>query len=991
MTEKTPPADRDGEADREFSTILERLQDGETIDIEELCRSRPHLEGELRERFELWSASRADSSSHCPSTADISSPAGTWKRFIDQLRSRGPAYRRYEFEGEVGRGGMGIVYRVYDVDAKRNLALKVLRDPQRGASGKNSPNRPPSSGASHDEKTLGRFLEEAQVTSQLDHPNIVPVHEIGVDDRGSVYFTMKLVKGDDLRRVFELVKKKEDGWTVDRAVGVLLKVCDAMSYAHAKNVIHRDLKPGNVMVGRYGEVYVMDWGLARVHGAIEPDHHDLRIRPRVRKHADESKNDDSDSPIVTPLVTMDGDVIGTPSYMPPEQAAGELDRLGPWSDVYAVGAMLYHLLTGEAPYSGALSTGSPRPSAYEILGALAQGPPPPILAQNPEARPELVAICEKAMRRETHLRYPSMLELASDLRAHVEHRVVAAYESGLLAELRKWIHRNQALAVTTAAAAVTIAVLLGWSYLRIHDERNAAIRSARVADLERQRASWLLRAVHLGDLRKDWNDPKKCWPADPSHVSPIEAWLVRAIEALKARPEYEGKLDEFRTRAIHDGIARGAEFDRVVRQVRSAERDRIASSGGDPRQAEQAVERALAELRASVAAIEAETASAFGADPDAVFFCEQAALLLGSLDALEFANEYQPTVASMQHRLAFARSVTQRSRSDPKVDAAWTRAANEIRATPAYRGLSLAPQLGLVPLGKDEKSGLQEFAHLQSGEVPSRDAGGKLIVTEASSFVFVLLPGGEFTMGAQSADPRQPNFDPDADPPEGPPQRITLAPYFVSKYETSQAQWRRLTGAEPSHYKPGRNYIDSEPVDGLHPVETVSFEECADLVARLGMGIVIPTEAQWEYACRGGTTTPFFTGKDVASLSGYANLADAFLEAHAVQASITCDTALNDGFAGHARVDALLPNPFGMHHIVGNVREWCRDTYTGYGGEVAAGDAERKVLFAGDRVYRGGCFDGLPRHSRCSHRDYAPPRFAADYIGVRFARAVDPR
>src|SRR5262249_42483401 len=122
---------------------------------------------------------------------------------------------------------------------------------------------------------VARFLEEAQVTGQLDHPGIVPVHELGIDSQGRLYFTMKLVEGRDLRHVFELVFSGKEGWSVTRALGVLQKACEAVAYAHRKGVIHRDLKPANVMVGSFGEVYVMDWGLARVLG--RKDAHDLHV------------------------------------------------------------------------------------------------------------------------------------------------------------------------------------------------------------------------------------------------------------------------------------------------------------------------------------------------------------------------------------------------------------------------------------------------------------------------------------------------------------------------------------------------------------------------------------------------------------------------------------------------------------------------------------------------------------------------------------------
>ena len=126
------------------------------------------------------------------------------------------------------------------------------------------------------ERVLGRFLEEAQITGQLDHPGIVPVHELGLDPAGRVFFTMRLVKGRTLQEIIQLVHDGKEGWTFTRAVHVLLKICEAMAYSHAKRVIHRDLKPANIMVGRFGEVYVMDWGLARVLG--KEDKRDIRLK-----------------------------------------------------------------------------------------------------------------------------------------------------------------------------------------------------------------------------------------------------------------------------------------------------------------------------------------------------------------------------------------------------------------------------------------------------------------------------------------------------------------------------------------------------------------------------------------------------------------------------------------------------------------------------------------------------------------------------------------
>jgi len=315
---------------------------------------------------------------------------------------------------------MGMILRVWDEDLRRELAMKVvLGESGQATAGEVTP------------KVLGRFLEEAQVTGQLDHPGIVPVHELGLDQRGAVFFTMRLVKGRDLKEIFDLVAghgsdKGGEEWTVTRVLWVLLKVCEAMAYAHSKGVIHRDLKPANVMVGRFGEVYVMDWGLARVLG--QPDRHDLRLRRedtsltmvQSDRRADVSHSADS------VLFTMDGDVVGTPAYMAPEQARGQIDRLGPRSDVYSLGAMLYHLLTGTMPFV----TADARVSQHMVLRWALEGPPRPVHSLKPDVPEELVAICDKAMAREPEQRYADMGALAEDLRAYLENRVVKAYRRG---------------------------------------------------------------------------------------------------------------------------------------------------------------------------------------------------------------------------------------------------------------------------------------------------------------------------------------------------------------------------------------------------------------------------------------------------------------------------------------------------------------------------------------------------------------------------------
>ena len=400
---------------------------------------------------------------------------------LERLGGRQGAYGRYLLKGEIGRGGQGAVIRVWDEDLRRSLAMKVLH-----AQG------PIFGKPKTDPKKLGRFLEEAQVTGQLDHPGIVPVHELGLDAEGGPYFTMKLVKGENLRNIFRKVREQDVEWGLTRAIAVMLKVCEAVSYAHSKNVVHRDLKPANVMVGRFGEVYVMDWGLARVHGAEATK--DIRIRPlgirdsvtvsEIRTERNQHEPDDSDSP----LVTMEGDVVGTPAFMAPEQARGELDKVGPRADVYSIGAMLYELVTGQLPYA---SSGT-RLNNYAILAMVQTGPPVPVERFAKDTPPELLAICRMAMARELDDRYESVADLRSDLQAFVGGRVVKAYDAGRFVEMKKWVQRNRALAAANLAALILLVVSVVFIIIREGLSEDLEIKEGQ---LQRQGYALNLRAA----------------------------------------------------------------------------------------------------------------------------------------------------------------------------------------------------------------------------------------------------------------------------------------------------------------------------------------------------------------------------------------------------------------------------------------------------------------------------------------------------------------
>lgn len=292
-----------------------------------------------------------------------------------------PMSDAYDDLGLLAMGGMGEVRRVRDPRLGRVVAMKVIRPEM----------------AAHP-ALLARFVEEAQATAQLEHPGIVPVHAIGSFPDGRAWFTMREIHGVTLAAaIFEHHAGAGSMWTFRRLVDALLRVCEAVAYAHARGVLHRDLKPANVMLGEFGEVLVLDWGLAKVRGGeVTTERHEK-----------------------SPHATRVGLVAGTPAYMPPEQARGELANLGPSADVYALGAILYEILAGRPPYAGN--------DSLDVLRAVLFGPPAPVgqpadwHSTDVRALPaELVVACNRAMARKVEDRFPDARALADEIRAWLD-------------------------------------------------------------------------------------------------------------------------------------------------------------------------------------------------------------------------------------------------------------------------------------------------------------------------------------------------------------------------------------------------------------------------------------------------------------------------------------------------------------------------------------------------------------------------------------------
>ena len=354
----------------------------------------------------------------------------------------------------------------------------------------------------------------------------------------------------------------------------------------------------------------------------------------------------------------------------------------------------------------------------------------------------------------------------------------------------------------------------------------------------------------------------------------------------------------------------------------------------------------------------------------------------------------------VQKRYDFAKSVRERTITGAEAKRRWDEAILAIAKSEKYRdtvfpgGGLLTPQEGLLPLGADPQSGLWEFWHVQSGDEPERDKDGNFVRQKSGAhkliekgengtgIVLVLIPGGTFWMGSQKTDPTGQNYDPGAFDRESPVHRVSLSPYFLSKYEMTQGQWVRFTGLNPSGYDSGWNGT----VGITNPVEQVNWTACERVTRNLGLEL--PSEAQWEFGARGGTSSVWWTGNAKESLADKVNLADqSFVAVGGPPGVAAWWPEFRDGFPVHAPVGVLAANAFGLHEVCGNVWEWCFDVHADYLSEET-----RDPRTDGDglawRVSRGGGFGHAATDARSALIDLNAPTSQQYDLGVRPSRAL---
>jgi eukaryotic-like serine/threonine-protein kinase len=360
------------------------------------------------------------------------------------------------------RGGLGEVLVAKDEEFGREVALKQIQ-----------------SHYADDPDSRGRFLLEAEITGGLEHPGIVPVYGLGSYANGRPFYAMRFIRGDSLKDAIESfhspdsdkLSAGERTLHLRKLLGRFIDVCNAVEYAHSRGVLHRDLKPGNIMLGKYGETLVVDWGLAKPMGQVNSS----QIDPAERALQPSSASGTAPERM--------GAAIGTPQYMSPEQAAGQLDQLGPASDVYSLGATLYCLLTGKAPMSD-----QPANDIGKILRRVQAGDFPSPRKLAPDIPKPLEAICLKAMALNQADRYSSPRALGDDLENWLADEPVAANDETLMERASRWARRHRPLVRATAAATLIVAAVAVIAAILIERQRRVAENLAVERDAARIQA-----------------------------------------------------------------------------------------------------------------------------------------------------------------------------------------------------------------------------------------------------------------------------------------------------------------------------------------------------------------------------------------------------------------------------------------------------------------------------------------------------------------------
>jgi serine/threonine-protein kinase len=479
----------------------EELRDqGKEVALDELCRDCPQLRPALAERVRLLCGLGAAFGTEA--TTDQAPPTLPGDQPVGQPGERFQTQSHFRLVRFHARGGLGEVLLVHDEDLQRDVALKRIQQ------------TPAPLTAQQD-----RFLREAEITARLEHPGVVPVYGLGQDAAGRPCYAMRFIEGQTLREGIERLHTFPAAGQTPAARGSALRpllsrfvaVCNAVAYAHSRGVVHRDLKPANILLGPYGETLVVDWGLAKHVGIAEAQAEGEELLPAAQ--------------------TQTGAVLGTPSYMSPEQAAGRGRDVGPASDVYSLGATLYTLVTGHAPVLEA--------STAQTLDKVRRGDFPPPRARDRAVPPALEAICLAAMRLKPEDRYGSALALATDVEHFLADEPVSAYREPWLGRLGRWGRRHRPLVASAAALLLTAVAALVVGLVAVNREKTRTREALAAESQPRQQTRAALDEMS-SQVIEDWLSRR-------GQLEPAQqAFLEKALSYYEAFAAESGNSEEVR-------------------------------------------------------------------------------------------------------------------------------------------------------------------------------------------------------------------------------------------------------------------------------------------------------------------------------------------------------------------------------------------------------------------------------------------------------------
>ena len=934
---------------------------------------------------------------------------------------------RFALHRLLGSGGQGQVWLARDPQLDRDIALKILHGSGPGT-----------------EKRIQRFRREATVAARLNHPAICPVLSAGLED-GIPYIAMPFIAGrslsaciaaraagdsesswaslgasvdeerDDEEHVATETEPKsrsaEESSVTRSEIAAILTIgrtiARALQVAHESGVVHRDIKPANILVRPGGDPVILDFGLAR---SVEGNE---------------------------PTLTQSGDVCGTPSYMSPEQveASRSVDHR---TDIYSLAATLFECVTLRPPFVAA--------TRERLYRAILTEPLPRLQNLNDAISRDLGIVLATALDKDPDRRYATVHDFAEDLDRVVKFKPILARPTSWPVKLGLWARRHTGVAVSVSAAILSLSAGLIFSLVFLgQSQRNEDVALARGRELSDQKRLALDRLEayeQLADsavVRRLLLEAESFWPRRPELVPRMDVWLEEA-RSLTTRQEIHGRnRDALRAEAIpyteaaslaDDGARRDlhgrlfARYDKVISNLRATRLSKSSSVAALAR-IEPQLERA-SEARADLLNRQQERLEDEIEDADG-FIGELNTMLVGIESDPRFRDwirlgspdpkvewlhgvlndlywnleDLKAAIEDISSRREFATTLADRTIESHRE--IWDVCIADVATNPRYAATDrgdrngaplreMKPQNGLVPLGRDDRSGLWEFWIPETGPCPRWVESGPNVgrvsfdgVTweEFFGMVLVLLPGGRFAMGSEK--PAEFGEELASIFCEWPRHEVELAPFFMSKYELTQGQWRAHWKADPSLYKAGGliRGID-ERVTNRDPVTNIDWFDATRHANRFGL--LLPTEAQWEYAARGGTTTSFWCGESVDSVMrlGAANVGNPGVEFQGAAISATAD-----GYPLHAPSGTFAPNPFGLHDLIGNVYEWCRERHGRYDSELRPGDGLRTPGTELVRIVRGGSFRTHPAEGRSAKRNGSSPSTAKPDLGVRLIREVE--